>query len=111
MGDDPMPFTLNELLYCSGQLMMVVDHRNKTLGTMEVLQNEREAQGHVKIAPSHRAIKLNQLKKKQKMLTMASDDATVEIIELEKIEVEITRLESETLEERTQRVKANVTAN
>jgi hypothetical protein len=42
---------------------------------------------------------------------MASDDATVEIIELEKIEVEITRLESETLEERTQCVKANVTTN
>ena len=35
VGDDPMPFTLNELLYCSGQLVMVVDHHNKTLGTME----------------------------------------------------------------------------
>jgi hypothetical protein len=89
---------------------MVVDHRNKTIGTMEVLQIEWETQGLVKIAPYHRAIKLNQLKKKQKMLTMASADATVEKIELEKIEVEITRLESETLEEHTQRVKANATA-
>ena len=41
------------------------------------------------------------------MLTEASDDTTVQTIDLE---MEITMLESETLEERTQRPKANATA-
>ena len=53
MGDDPMPFTFDKLLNWSGPLVMVVDQRNKTIGTMEVLQNEWETQGLVKIAPYH----------------------------------------------------------
>jgi hypothetical protein len=47
-GDDPMPFTFDELLIWAWQLVMVVDHRNKTPETMEVLQNEWEAKGLVK---------------------------------------------------------------
>jgi hypothetical protein len=40
MGDDPMSFTFDELLNWARPLVMVVDHRNKTPETMEVLQNE-----------------------------------------------------------------------
>ena len=72
---------------------------------MEVLQNEWKAQGLVRITPYHRAIEINWLKKKEKVLTKLSDIATVE-----KMEAESTRLESETLKERTQCVKANATA-
>ena len=53
MGDDPMPFTLDELLNWARPLVMVIDHRNKTPETMEVLQNEWEAKGLVKIASFH----------------------------------------------------------
>ena len=42
-GDDPMPFTFDELLNWARPLEMVVDHRNKTPETMEVLQNEWKA--------------------------------------------------------------------
>jgi len=54
-GDDPMSFTFDELLNWARPLEMVVDHRNKTLETMEVLQNEWN-KCLVKIAPFHRAI-------------------------------------------------------
>jgi DNA repair exonuclease SbcCD ATPase subunit len=101
-GDDPMPFTFDELLNWASPLVMVVDHRNKTPETMEVLQNEWTAYGCSKIAPLHRAFEITRLKKKLEMITEASDDATVQKMELE---MEITRLESETLDERNQRKK------
>jgi hypothetical protein len=67
---------------------------------MEVIQNEWEAKGHVKIAPFHKSIEINSLKRKLEMLTMKPDDTTVQKIDLE---MEITRLEPETLKERKQR--------
>jgi len=101
VGDDPMPFTFDELLNWGRPLVMVVDHRNKTperwkFSEMSVLSD----------AAFRRSIDINRLKKKLEMLE-ASDDTTEQKIELE---MEITRLESETLEERTQRAKANATA-
>jgi flagellar biosynthesis GTPase FlhF len=107
VGADPMPFTFDELLIWARPLVMVIDHRNKTPETMEVHQNEWKAQGLVRIAPLHRFFEINKLKRKLEMLTEASDDTTVQTIDLE---MEITMLESETLEERTQRPKANATA-
>ena len=107
MGDDQMSFSFDELLNWARSLVMVVDHRNKTHETMEVLQTEWTAKGLVKIAPLHRSFEINKLKRKLEMLTEASDDTTVQTIDLE---MEITMLESETLEERTQRAKANATA-
>ena len=114
-SDDPMSFTFHELLNWAQPLKMVVNHRNKTPETMEVLQNEWKAQGLVKIAAFHRAIEIKQLKRKLVMLTKASDDTAEQKIELEasddaaeqkiELEMEITRLESENLEERTQRKK------
>jgi hypothetical protein len=98
-GDDPMSFSFDELLYWARPLEMVANHRNKTPETMEVLQNEWKAYCLVKVAPYHRARKIKRLKRKLEMLTKASDDTTEQKIELE---MEITRLESETLEERTQ---------
>ena len=102
MGDDPMPFTFDELLNWAQPLVMVVDHPNKTPETMEVLQNEWEAKVHVKIAYLHRALEINRLKRKLEMLTVEPDDTTVQKIDLE---MEITRLESETHEERKTRKK------
>jgi hypothetical protein len=79
---------------------MVVDHRNKTPEKMEVLQNEWTAYCLVKITPFHQALDIHRLKRKLEKLTESSDDTA----EQEKdLEVEITRLESETLEERNQR--------
>ena len=78
---------------------MVVDHRNKTPETMAVLQNEWKAYCLVKIAHYHRAIDIKRLKRKLKMLTV-SDDTTLQKIELE---MDITMLESETLEKCIQR--------
>ena len=100
VGDDSMSFTFNELLIWARPLVMVIDHCNKTLETMEVIQNEWEAKGHVKIAPFHKSIEINSLKRKLEMLTMKPDDTTVQKIDLE---MEITRLEPETLKERKQR--------
>ena len=97
-----MPFTFDELLSWAQPMVVVVDHHNKSTEEMKVLKNEWEVKSCVRMAPYHRAIKIKWLKKKQKM---ASDDAT-----MEKIDVEINRLKSETLEEYTQRVKANVIA-
>jgi hypothetical protein len=54
-GDDPMPFTFDELLNWARPLEMVIDHHNKTPETMEVLQNEWNAQGLVRTAPLHRS--------------------------------------------------------
>jgi DNA polymerase III gamma/tau subunit len=102
VGDDQMSFSFDELLTWARPLVMVVDHRNKTPETMEVLQNEWTAYGCSKIAPLHRAFEITRLKKKLEMITEASDDATVQKMELE---MEITRLESETLDERNQRKK------
>ena len=48
-----MTFTFDVLLNLALPLVMVVDHRNKTPETMEVLQNEWNAQGLVRIAPLH----------------------------------------------------------
>ena len=48
---------------------MVVDHRNKTPETKEVLQNEWTAHCLVKIA--HRALDIKRLKRKLEMLTVA----------------------------------------
>jgi DNA polymerase III gamma/tau subunit len=79
---------------------MVVDHRNKTPEMMEVLQNEWKAYGQSKIAPFHRSIEINRLKRKLEVLTKESDDTTEQKKDLE---MEINRLESETLEERNQR--------
>ena len=63
---------------------------------MEVLQNEWTACCLVKITPYHRALDIKRLKKKLGMLTESSDDTG----EQEKdLGMEITRLESETLEE------------
>ncbi len=101
-GDDPMPFTFDELLNWASPLVMVVDHRNKTPEVMEVLQNEWNAQGLARIAPLHRSFEINRLKRKLEMLTEASDDTAEQKKDLE---MEITRLESENLEERTQRKK------
>jgi DNA repair exonuclease SbcCD ATPase subunit len=99
-GDDPMMFTFDELLNWARPLEMVVDHRNKTPEMMEVLQNEWKAFGQSKIAPLHRAYEINRLKRKLEVLTESSDDTG----EQEKdLGMEITRLESETLEERNQR--------
>jgi hypothetical protein len=52
-GDDPMPFTFDELLNWARPLVMVVDHHKKTPEEMEVLQNKWTAKGLVKIAPLH----------------------------------------------------------
>jgi hypothetical protein len=60
------------------------------------------AKGLVKIAPLHRSFEIKRLKEKLEMLTEASDDTAEQKKDLE---MEITRLESETLEERTQRKK------
>jgi hypothetical protein len=99
-GDDPMMFTFDELLNWARPLEMVVDHRNKTPEMMEVLQNEWKAYGQSKIAPLHRAYEINRLKRKLEVLTKESDDTTEQKKDLE---MEINRLESETLEERNQR--------
>ncbi len=99
MGDDQMSFSFDELLNWARPLVMVVDHRNKTHETMEVLQTEWTAYCLVKITPFHQALDIKRLKRKLEMLTEASDDTAEQKIELE---MEITRLESETLEERTQ---------
>jgi hypothetical protein len=107
-SDDPMSFTFHELLNWAQPLKMVVNHRNKTPETMEVLQNEWKAQGLVKIAAFHRAIEIKQLKRKLVMLTEASDDNTVQKIDLE---MKITRLESETLKERTHQKKEEEVRN
>jgi hypothetical protein len=79
---------------------MVIDHRNTTPEAMEVLQNEWNAQCLVRIAPLHRSFEIKRLKEKLVMLTEASDDTAEQKKDLE---MEITRLESETLEERNQR--------
>jgi len=99
-GDDPMSFTFDELLYWARPLEMVADHRNKTPETMEVLQNEWKAYCLVKIAPYHQAIEIKWLKRKLEMLTEAYDDTAEQKIELE---MKITILESETLEEHKKR--------
>ena len=78
---------------------MVTDHRKKTPETIEVLQNEWKAYCLVKIAPHHQSKGIKRLKRKLEMLTEASDDTAEQKIELE---MEITRLESETIEECTQ---------
>jgi DNA segregation ATPase FtsK/SpoIIIE-like protein len=100
VGDESMPFIFDELLNWARQLKMVVDHRTKTPEMMEVLQNEWKAYGRSRIAPLHRAYEIKRLRRKLEVLTKASDDTTEQKI---KLEMEITRLESETLEERTQR--------
>ena len=69
---------------------------------MEVLQNEWKAYGRSKIAPLYWAYEIKRLKEKLEMLTEASDDTAEQKKDLEK---EITRLESETLEECTQQKK------
>jgi hypothetical protein len=102
VGDDQMSFSFDELLNWARSLVMVVDHRNKTHETMEVLQTEWTAKGLVKIAPLHRSFEIKRLKEKLEMLTEASDDTAEQKKDLE---MKITRLESETLEERTQRKK------
>jgi hypothetical protein len=99
---DPMSFTFDELLSWAPPLEMVVDHRKKTLETMEVLQNEWKAKCLVRNAAFCRSKEIKWLKRKLEMLTEASDDTAEQKIELE---MEITRLESETLKERTQRKK------
>ena len=53
VGDDPMPFTFDELLNWARQLVMVINHRNKSPEEMEILKNEWEAKSGVKIAPYH----------------------------------------------------------
>jgi hypothetical protein len=100
VGDDQISFSFDELLNWAQPLMMVVDHHNTTPETMEVLQNEWNAQGLVRIAPLHRSFEIKRLKEKLEMLTEASDDTAEQKKDLE---MEITRLESETLEERNQR--------
>ena len=67
---------------------------------MEVLQNEWKAKCLIRNAAFRRSIDINRLKRKLEMLTMEPDDTTVQKIDLE---MEITRLESETLKERKQR--------
>jgi hypothetical protein len=67
---------------------------------MEVLQNEWKAYGQSKIVPLHRAYEINRLKRKLEVLTKESDDTTEQKQDLE---MEINKLESETLEERNQR--------
>ena len=99
---DPMSFTFDELLSWAPPLEMVVDHRKKTLETMEVLQNEWKAKCLVRNAAFCRSKEIKWLKRKLEMLTEASDDTAEQKIELE---MEITRLESETLKERTQQKK------
>jgi len=61
-------FTFDVLLNLALPLVMVVDHRNKTPETMEVLQNEWNAQGLVRIAPLHRSFEINRVKMKLEML-------------------------------------------
>jgi len=78
---------------------MVTDHRKKTPETIEVLQNEWKAYCLVKIAPYHQSKGIKRLKRKLEMLTEASDDTAEQKIELE---MEIIRLESETIDEHTQ---------
>ena len=56
VGVDLMSFTFDVLLNWALPLVMVVDHRNKTPETMEVLQNEWTACCLVKITPYHRAL-------------------------------------------------------
>jgi len=82
VGDDPMPFAFDELLNWAGPLVMIVDHCNKTPAMMEVLQNELKAYCLVKIAPYHRASEIKWLKRKLDLLTVASDDTTVQKIEV-----------------------------
>ena len=84
VGDDPMPFTFDELLNWAQPLVMVINHCNKSPEMIEVLKNEWEAKCDVKIALYLRAIKINWMKKRQKTV---SDDAT-----MDKIVVEINRL-------------------
>jgi hypothetical protein len=102
VGDDQMSFSFDELLNWAQPLVMVIDHRNTTPEAMEVLQNEWNAQGLVRIAPLHRSFEIKRLKEKLEMLTEASDDTAEQKRDLE---MEITRLESETLEEHTQQKK------
>ncbi len=64
-----MSFTFDVLLNLALPLVMVVDHRNKTPETMEVLQNEWNAQGLVRIAPLRRSFEINRVKRKLEMLT------------------------------------------
>jgi hypothetical protein len=63
-GDDPMPFTFDELLILARPLVMVVDHCNKTPETMEVLQNEWKAKCLVRNA-AFLSIKRNQSVEKE----------------------------------------------
>jgi len=74
VGDDQMSFSFDELLNWARPLVMVIDHRNMTPETMEVLQNEWKAKCLVKNAAYHRSIEINGLKRKLKMLTESSDD-------------------------------------
>jgi len=67
--------------------------------TMEVLQNEWKAKCLARNAAFCQSKGNKWLKRKLEMLTEASDDTAEQKIELE---MEITRLESETLEECTQ---------
>jgi hypothetical protein len=76
VGDDQMTFSFDELLNWARPLVMVVDHRNETHETMEVLQTEWTAYCLVKITPFHRALDIKRLKRKLEMLTEASDDTS-----------------------------------
>ena len=109
VGDDQMSFSFDELLNWARPLVMVVDHCIKTPETMEVLQNKWNAQGLVRIAPLHRSFKINRLKRKLEILTESSDDTAEQ--EKDLLEMEITRLESETLEERNQRLSCVLLGN
>ena len=60
------------------------------------------AKGLVKISSFHRALEINWLKRKLEVLTVEPYHTTVQKIDLE---MEITRLESETHEERKTRKK------
>jgi len=89
-------FTFDELLNWARQLEMVVDHHNKPPETMEVLQNKWKAKCLVKNAAYHRSKGIKWLKRKLEMLNESSNDTA----EQEKdLEMEIIRIESETLEE------------
>jgi len=56
VGDYQISFSFDELLNWARPLVMVVDHRNKTHETMEVLQTEWMAYCLVKITPFHQAL-------------------------------------------------------
>jgi hypothetical protein len=73
VGDDPMSFTFNELLYWAQPLVMVADHRKKTPETMEVLQNEWKAKCLVRNAAYHQSKGIKWLKRKLEMLDRMCD--------------------------------------